>query len=294
MNIGEKIRSLRVAKLMTQSELAGNQITRNMLSCIENGSAQPSLSTIRYIAKALNVPVGFLLADEGDEIVYQKMSGLPNIKRAYRVGDWMGCRSLCQTSCPEPDDEIRLILSTCDLEIAKSAFWEGKIRYACRFFDEAMLYAADTLYPAEHVQAEAEVYFRYMARISPMLYSDVLDENAARSVVAKNAFSSYLDALEALDVGDEAPAKQYAQVHAEESFFCAHLSAKCLMNQSKYHEAKACLDDLLETEILLNEISLYAILCDLEICCREIEDFKSAYRYTNERVQLLEKLLREN
>ena len=36
MNIGQKIRSLRVAKLMTQSELAGNQITRNMLSSIEN------------------------------------------------------------------------------------------------------------------------------------------------------------------------------------------------------------------------------------------------------------------
>ena len=76
MNIGEKIRSLRVAKLMTQSELAGNQITRNMLSSIENGNAQPSLTTILYIAERLNVPVGFLLAEEGDEIVYQKMNNL--------------------------------------------------------------------------------------------------------------------------------------------------------------------------------------------------------------------------
>ncbi len=294
MNIGEKIRSLRVAKLMTQSELAGNQITRNMLSCIENGSAQPSLSTIRYIAKALNVPVGFLLADEGDEIVYQKMSGLPNIKRAYRAGDWMGCRSLCLSACPEPDDEIRLILSTCDLEIAKSVFWEGKIHQACRFFDEAMLYATDTLYPAEHIHAEAEVYFRYMARISPTLYSDVLDERAKRSVVCRTSFSLYLDALEALDNGDESSAKHYAQLHPEESFFCAHLNTKCLINQNQYGEAKECLLTLLETELLLNEISLLAILSDLEICCREIEDFKGAYRYSNERVQLLEKLLREN
>jgi len=294
MNIGEKIRSLRVAKLMTQSELAGNQITRNMLSCIENGSAQPSLSTIRYIAKALNVPVGFLLAEEGDELVYQKMSGLPNIKRAYRAGDWMGCRSLCLLSCPEPDDEIRLILSTCDLEIAKSAFWEGKIHHACRFFDEAMLYASDTLYPAEHVYAEAEVYFRYMANISPMLYSDVLDEQATRSVVCKTAFSLYLEALEALDSGEESPAKEFSQIHSEESFFCSHLNIKCLMNRNKFGEAKDALMSLLEAEILLNEISLLAILSDLEICCREIEDFKGAYRYANERIQLLEKLLREN
>ena len=95
MNIGEKIRELRVAKLMTQSELAGTQIMRNMLSCIENGVAQPSLSTILYIAGRLNVPAGFLLAEEGDEIVYRKMSSFANIKRAYMAEDWRGCRSLC-------------------------------------------------------------------------------------------------------------------------------------------------------------------------------------------------------
>ena len=83
MNIGEKIRELRIAKLMTQAELAGTQITRNMLSSIENGAAQPSLSTVLYIAKRLNVPAGFLLADEGDEIIYRKMTGFGNIKRAY-------------------------------------------------------------------------------------------------------------------------------------------------------------------------------------------------------------------
>ena len=41
--IGEKIKALRISKRMTQSELAGDQITRNMLSLIENGSALPSL-----------------------------------------------------------------------------------------------------------------------------------------------------------------------------------------------------------------------------------------------------------
>ena len=62
MEIGEKIKMLRTAKLMTQKELAGSEITRNMLSRIENGAAQPSLDTLRYIAKKLNVSAGFLLA----------------------------------------------------------------------------------------------------------------------------------------------------------------------------------------------------------------------------------------
>ena len=294
MNIGEKIRSLRVAKLMTQSELAGNQITRNMLSSIENGKAQPSLSTIQYIASVLKVPVGFLLAEEGDEIVYQKMNGLANIKRAYRAEDWIGCRNLCLSSCPEPDDEIRLILAGCDLEIAKAAFWEGKIRYACRFFDEAILYANETIYPAQHVIAEAAVYFRYMERISSTLYSDVMDHGDEGDFVCKNRFSMYLDALDALDHEDESVENETWEIFESGSFFKEHLTVKLLMKKENYEAAKAKLLGLLEAEILLNEVSLYAVLTDLEVCCRETEDFKGAYQYTNERVTMLEKLLREN
>ena len=81
MSIGEKIRELRVAKLMTQAELAGTQITRNMLSCIENGSANPSLSTVLYIAGRLNVPAGFLLAEGDDDRIWRKMNRIDSIRR---------------------------------------------------------------------------------------------------------------------------------------------------------------------------------------------------------------------
>ena len=38
MNIGKRIRQLRLSKLMTQADLAGDQITRNMLCNIERGT----------------------------------------------------------------------------------------------------------------------------------------------------------------------------------------------------------------------------------------------------------------
>ena len=63
MNVGEKIRNLRLEKLMTQADLAGDQITRNMLCTIERGAALPSLPTACYIAGRLSVPVGYLLAE---------------------------------------------------------------------------------------------------------------------------------------------------------------------------------------------------------------------------------------
>ena len=81
MTIGEKIKKLRTDKLMSQSELSGSEITRNMLSQIEHGSATPSLSTINYLATRLNVSPGFLLANEQDEKIYLKISAIDNIKK---------------------------------------------------------------------------------------------------------------------------------------------------------------------------------------------------------------------
>ncbi len=293
MNIGEKIRELRVAKLMTQSELAGSHITRNMLSCIENGTAKPSLPTILYIAGRLNVPAGFLLAEEGDEIVYRKMNSFANIKRAYTAGDLWGCRSLCLSGCPQPDDEISLLLADCDAGIAAEEFWQGKLRSSCRFFDEALSYAEKTMYQTGHIEAQAAVFFRYMRRISPTLYSDMLDEEKAKTMQYVSSFSSYTDALEALDEGELQPAMSFLETEDAESFFAHHIRIRLMMENRRFEEAKADLVLLLRSEEPLNEIGLYTVLCELEICCRETDDYKGAYNYASEKVQLLEKLLKE-
>ena len=83
MTTGEKIKKLRVEKMMTQSQLVGDQITRNMLSRIESDEANPSLGTLLYIAKRLNVPAGYLLADENEDAIYAKSFALENRRLAY-------------------------------------------------------------------------------------------------------------------------------------------------------------------------------------------------------------------
>ena len=297
MNIGKRIRELRISKLMTQADLAGDCITRNMLSCIENGSANPSLSTIVYIAGRLGVPAGFLLAEQGDEMAFRKMSNLSNIKKAYTTGDVQSCRSLCLSGCPEPDDEISLLLANCDAEIAAEEFWSGRLRSSCRFFDEALSYAEKTIYSTDAIEAEIRVYFRFMERISHTLYSDLLDEEKALSVKSNSIISKYLDALDALDCDDTSVAhaliEELSQAD-ENSFFKAHLQNKLLIIQKNYKQAQKALQQLLQdNETPLNKIELYTVLGDLEICCRENEDYKNAYRYASEKVELVEQLLKE-
>lgn len=293
MHIGERIRELRISKLMTQSELAGKGITRNMLSCIENGSANPSLSTILYIAKRLGVPAGFLLAEEGDEIVYRKMSNLSNIKRAYTAGDYLGCRNLCFSGCPKPDDEISLLLAACDEKIAEEEFFNGRLHSSCRFFDEALNYAEKTVYPTDEIRAEAKVFFHYMERISSTLYSDVLDASQDLPVTSNSEFSHYNRALDALDSGDYSVADDFLTAVSSDNFWHKHIQIRIMILQGEYKASIKLLLDLLHAEIPLNPINLHIVLCELENCYREIEDFKEAYRYANEKIALLEQLLKE-
>lgn len=63
MTLGEKIKSARKKRKMTQSDLAGNYITRTMLSKIENGIAKPSLETIKNIAEKLDLPISYFIDD---------------------------------------------------------------------------------------------------------------------------------------------------------------------------------------------------------------------------------------
>ncbi len=63
-DLGKKIKAERLYNKMTQAELCGDFLTRNMLSKIENGVAQPSLNTLLYLSSRLEVSLEYLLDDE--------------------------------------------------------------------------------------------------------------------------------------------------------------------------------------------------------------------------------------
>jgi transcriptional regulator with XRE-family HTH domain len=61
--LGERIRKLRKQKKMTLEALAGEGLTKGMLSLIENNKANPSMESLTYIAKQLGVEVTDLLEE---------------------------------------------------------------------------------------------------------------------------------------------------------------------------------------------------------------------------------------
>ena len=55
--LGERIRTIRKQRKMTLDALAGEQMTKAMMSYIENNKANPSMESLSYIAERLGVKV---------------------------------------------------------------------------------------------------------------------------------------------------------------------------------------------------------------------------------------------
>lgn len=67
MTLGQRIREARLDRRLTQQELVGEYITRNMLSKIENDSATPSVRTLEYLAERLGLSPGEFLSSDAPQ-----------------------------------------------------------------------------------------------------------------------------------------------------------------------------------------------------------------------------------
>ena len=60
LRLGERLRQLRVAAGLTQSELAGDRFSKEYVSQIERGKTRPTRETVEWLAARLGVDSGFL------------------------------------------------------------------------------------------------------------------------------------------------------------------------------------------------------------------------------------------
>lgn len=151
--LGEKIKALRKEKKLTQTELAGSELTKSMLSQIENGKATPSMKTLQYIAEKLGCETSFLLEEDDDEIVelIQKMERLIKNK----------CDEVYETLLPIVQKELPSTLNTARLYkqfiTAAAVMNDYNIEYyvetAVSIFEKYTLYREST---------ETKLLFYYM------------------------------------------------------------------------------------------------------------------------------------
>lgn len=118
--LGRRLKSARLAKKMTQSDVVGSFITRNMLSQIESGTATPSMKTLEYLSGVLELPMEKLLSETGgSEEEQNSFAALQSAKRFLQEGDYEAVLGLEDTS-GLLGDELHALRSIAHMEIART------------------------------------------------------------------------------------------------------------------------------------------------------------------------------
>jgi len=86
MELGEKILQARKNAGLSQRQLCGEVITRNMLSQIEHGTAKPSMDTLKYLASQLGKPISYFLEEDLDTAPLETLAKLRQAEAALAEG----------------------------------------------------------------------------------------------------------------------------------------------------------------------------------------------------------------
>lgn len=292
MSIGSKIKELRSAKMMTQQELAGDHITRNMLSRIENGFALPSLPSLLYIADRLGIQAGYLLADGDEEFHYKKTSSMPDIMSAYAAGDWNICKDLCE-NLGGNDNEIQYLICLCLFNEAKDYFCAGELRRAAELFESARVQSKQTIYPVQSLVGECDTYLLCISTISPSLSADIEVVSSPSLSALSDPFCRYFSFLHYFDNKDISLLELLMtdETTSDVEVYGFHIAAKIKMKSGHFNEAYHLLKRILSSDSNIPAPMLFFVFTDLEICCRELSDYRGAYEYSSDKTGMLEKFL---
>ena len=81
--LGERIKRLRKERKMTLADVAGDRLTKGMLSLIENGKANPSMESLQYIAEQLNINASELIQTDETENLRELLFKTEKLYREY-------------------------------------------------------------------------------------------------------------------------------------------------------------------------------------------------------------------
>ncbi len=247
MTLGQQLKQARQEAGLSQRALCGDVITRNMLSQIENGTAKPSMDTLRYLAQRLGKSVGWFLDDAPDK--------MEQARTAYLEGRYADAIDVMSTDTA-PD--AVLLTALCRIALAEQAVAQGRLPYAVSLLEQAEAGKASPYYDASLERRRLLALAQAKGRGIDLPIDDrelLIRAKAALDRDDPHRAAQYLTAAEDL----ASPHWQYLR---GEAYFAA----------GAYGDAADCYRAALDT-------FPKACAARLEACCRELEDFKGAYEY---------------
>ena len=281
MTLGEKIKYLRKKRGMTQSDLAGEFMTRNMLSQIERGAALPSMQTIEHMASVLKVDPSVFF-DCGSSV--KELEGkelVDEIKGYYADKKYGMCIRLASSVSDLPkNDEIALILYDCFYREGVLRFENSDLRGALDYLNIAEEYAQQMVFPAFY---EGRICFMKELIKAYTSKSHIVPISLLTAVSYEpDNFYEYvlyvlLKTLIENNQIDRAVAI-YDIVRFKNEGYRIHLNARLAATRFNYERAKELLLSVVDRENEFTAPFLFEVYEDLERYSKALEDYETAYR----------------
>lgn len=277
MTMGEKIRERRIACGLTQAELAGDTLTRNMISELESGKTSPSLKTLLYLSEQLKTsPLYFL------DPKYTKEQELteryyPQVIKLFCEGKYDEMISISEEYLSSsPDDLLAFLLASAHLSLAEKCANGGSFHTAKEHLEKMEKYRVATKIDTAHLTARA-----LLCRASvedPLTPKFVLDSDgylAAVSAATDTELFHYL--------ADDWDYPYTSKIYGN------HMQAKRMMKEYRYAEAITAMDAVLDDKQSkeMSVLVLFRIYADMEICYKERKDYENAYRFAAKKNTLM-------
>ena len=263
MELGEKIKQARLEAGLSQRQLCGDAVTRNMLSQIENGSARPSMDTLRYFAARLGKTLSYFL--EEDAVLSPNQQVMARAREAYDSGSWGAVLEILK-EFRQPDElfcrERDLLEALAALELAHWALDRDKDLLARQLMEE--------------LNIEGPGYcIRELRRRRGLILGRVMPEERSRICRELPSLDEelLLRARDALERGDAQRSEQLLEAAEDKT---AHrwnlLRGETHLARGQFTKAAVC---------FLRVEERYPEICypKLEQCYRELGNYEKAYEY---------------
>lgn len=278
--LGKKLRERRKALRMTQADLCGDYITRNMLSRIETGMAHPSLDTLLYISDRLKMPVEyFTTTDKRSEAQYRRIETVIEIRRLFATGQYHRCIDLA-LKIESDDDEINFIIAESYYMMAKDSMKTGLLKTCENLLKECIGYVEKCTYNCDILRSSSYFYLKLIESVKKGVLPGADIFTNETFTLLNSTFHVYLFSLCTENYSSFAIE---ALSSTAESY---HIRAKQLMEREDYNGAASLLEKA--TDMKPGFFTMYFALIDLEICSQKTDNYKSAYEYTKRRLDLME------
>ena len=259
MELGEKLKQARLEAGLSQRQLCGEEITRNMLSLIENGSAKPSMKTLQYLSGRLGKNLSYFL--EETAVLSPNQQIMEAARQHFDAGNFPEAdRVLADYRAPDPvyDREKEILWVLLRLELAAEAIRQQRYVYAADLLKRTSIAAS---YLKEELERKRLLLLgtipgQKVAKQLPSLDAELL-------IRAGEAFSGKhltrcAHLLESMEVQD------FPQWHL--------MRGRIFLKQKQWEEACRHLQQAEETF----PRDVYPLL---ETCWRELGNFRMAYEY---------------